>query len=135
MHRRPQFEPLARLAAAGYGLLGSWVLREWVYPVGCGCLGPLSCVGAFDQLDAAAAAMPPVRVWVGCALWFSAWRLALSLAWARLSCRMQLRRLCRRCAFGLAVPFGFRLGAWPLVSRGRVCPAGCSCGGYAAERS
>ena len=95
MHRRPQFEPLARLAAAGYGLLGSWVLREWVYPVGCGCLGPLSCVGAFDQLDAAAAAMPPVRFWV-------------------------------------AVPFGFRLGAWPLVSRGRVCPAGCSCGGFAA---
>ena len=42
--------------------------------------------------------------------------MARSLAWARLSCRVQLRRLCRRCAFGLAVPFGFWLGAW-RVSR------------------
>ena len=37
--------------------------------------------------------MPPVRFWVGCALWLSAWRLARSLAWARLSCLVQLRRL------------------------------------------
>ena len=27
---------------------------------------------------------------------------------------MLLRRLCRRCALGLAVPLGFGLGAWPL---------------------
>ena len=33
--------------------------------------------------------------------------MARSLAWAHLSCLVQLRRLCRRCAFGLAVPLGF----------------------------
>ena len=38
---------------------------------------------------------------------------ALSLAWLRLTCRVLLRRLCRRCALGLAVPLGFGLGAWP----------------------
>ena len=32
------------------------------------------------------------------------WVLGLSLALARLSCRVLLRRLCRRGAFGLAVP-------------------------------
>ena len=61
--------------------------------------------------------------------------LGLSLAWVRLSCcaqlfrslvsrgcgcfsRALLRRLCRRCAFGLAVPFGFWLGAWPVICVG-----------------
>ena len=31
---------------------------------GAGCLGPLSCVGAFILPSIAAAAMPPVRSWV-----------------------------------------------------------------------
>ena len=33
----------------------------------------------------------------------------LSLAWARLTGRVLLRRLCRRCAFGSAVPLGLGL--------------------------
>ena len=36
----------------------------------------------------------------------------------RLTGLVQLRRLCRRCAFGLAVPFGFWLGAWPSSCAG-----------------
>ena len=79
---------------------------------GAGCLSPGSCVGAFILLYAY------VQV--------------LSLAQVRLSYWVLLRRLRRRYAFGLAVPFGFRLGAWPVVSRGLAYPAGCSCGGYAA---
>ena len=132
MHRRPQFEPLARLAAAGCGLFGPWGSR-WVglscrtrtpgslvsrlraYPAGCSCGGfgrrcafglavplglglgawPLTCVGALILPGAAAAASPPVRVWVGCAAWVCAGRLG-------------------------------------CVSRGCVYPTGCGCGGYAA---
>ena len=45
---------------------------------------------------------------------------ALSLAWLRLTCRVQLRRLCRRCAFGLAAPLGFGVGAWPLSCAGAI---------------
>ena len=67
MHRRPQFEPLARLAAAGCGLFGPVTCVWPVYPIGCVCLGPLSCVGSFVRLGVAAAAMPPGRSWLGCA--------------------------------------------------------------------
>ena len=43
------------------------------------------------------------------------WVLGLCFALARLTCRVLLRRLCRRCAFGLAVPLGLRQGLepWP----------------------
>ena len=34
------------------------------------------------------------------------WVLGLCLARVRLTCRVLLRRLCRRCAFGLAAPLG-----------------------------
>ena len=104
MHRRPQFEPLARLAAAGCGLFGPWVLRGWNYHARCSRLGPSSCVGAFVLPGAAAAAMPPVRSWGGCAAWVWAGCVARRLAWALLSCRCRcggyaagtlLRRLCR----------------------------------------
>ena len=44
--------------------------------------------------------------------------LGPSLAQVRISYRVLLRRLCRRCAFGLAVPFGFWLGAWPVICVG-----------------
>ena len=103
MHRRPQFEPLARLAADGCGLLGSCDLRwadlpclvrlfkslisRWrAYPAGCCCggfaagallggcaawsglmLGLRLTLGALILPDAAAAALPPGRFWVGCA--------------------------------------------------------------------
>ncbi len=95
MHRRPQFEPLARLAAAGCGLFGSWVLRGRNYHARCSRLGLSSRVGDFVLPGAAAAAMPPVRSWGGCAAW----------DWA---------------------------GCVACVSRGRFCPAGCCCGGFAA---
>ncbi len=132
MHRRPQFEPLARLAAAGCGLFGPWVLRGWNYHARCSRLGPSSCVGAFVLPGAAAAAMPPVRSWGGCAAWVWAGCVARRLAWALLSCRVPLRRLCRRDALEEAVPLGVGPGAWPVVLRGRFCPAGCCCGGFAA---
>ena len=99
---------------------------------GTGCLGPGSCVGAV---------VSAVRCCGGYAAgahlgWLCRcdldWVLGLSLALARLSCRVLLRRLCRRYALRLAVPPGVRLGAWAVVLRWCVCPAGCSCGGYAA---
>ena len=114
MHRRPQFEPLARLAAAGCGLFGPLVLR-WaglsgrtrlfrsfvsrgrVCPDGCCCGGfaagallglavppgfglgawPASRVDRFILPVVAAAALPPVRIWVGCAAWVEAGAWAL----------------------------------------------------------
>ena len=107
MHRRPQFEPLARLAAAGCGLSGPWGPR-WV---GLSCRtrtpGPLvsrRCVcPAWCSCGGCAAG---ARLGWLCR-WGLGWVRGLSLALARLSCRVQLRRLCRRCALGLAVPLGF----------------------------
>ena len=58
---------------------------------GTGCLSPGSCVGGAVFPDAVVQ--------------------ALSLAWVRLFCQVLLRRLCRRCAFELAVPLGFEPGA------------------------
>ena len=143
MHRRPQFEPLARLAAAGCGLFGPWVLRGLYCPAGRGCSGPSSRVGALILPGAAAAALAAGALWVwlcrlglswvraidsrgcvcpaGCCCGgFAAgallgWLCPLGfgrvhghrLARVRLSCQVQLRRLCRRCAFGLAVPLVF----------------------------
>ena len=104
MHRRPQFEPLARLAAAGCGLSGPWgprwvglscrtrtpgpLVLRWVHLTGRALLRrlcrrcvfgwlcpwvwvgawPSSRVGAFALPGAAAAALPPGRVWVACPL-------------------------------------------------------------------
>ena len=158
------------------------VLHSCVCPAGCGCGGygrrgafglavPLeiglgdwsvSRVGAFVQLDAAAAASPPVRVWVGCAAWVCAgrlgcvsrgcvyptgcccggfaagahlgwlcrlgvdWALRLCLAWVRLSNWMRLRRLCRPCAFGLAVPLGIGLSAWHAPRVGALVRSGAA---------
>ena len=79
----------------------------------------------------------------------------LSLAWARLTGRVLLRRLCRRCAFGSAVPLGLGLvlslrltlarlsGRMhlrrPFISRRRACPTACCCGagcpGYGSRRT
>ena len=39
---------------------------------------------------------------------------------------MLLRRLCRRCAFGLAVPFGFWPGAWPSSRAGALILPGAA---------
>ena len=63
MHRRPQFEPLARLAAAGCGLFGPWVLRGLYCPAGRGCSGPSSRVGALILPGAAAAALAAGALW------------------------------------------------------------------------
>ena len=92
MHRRPQFEPLARLAAAGCGLFGPWVLRGLYCPAGRGCSGPSSRVGALILPGAAAAALAAGALLGGCAAW----------DWA---------------------------GCVAIVSRGCVCPGGCSCAG------
>ena len=87
------------------------------------CLGPSSRVGAFvlPCVAAAALAAGALLSWL-CRLSLG-WVLGRRLALARLSCRVQLRRLCRRGAFGSAVPPGFWLGAWGVVSRRRVYPA------------
>ena len=91
MHRRPQFEPLARLAAAGCGLFGPWgsrwvglscrtrtpgplVLRGCVYPAGC-------CCGGF----AAGARLGWLR------RWGLDWVRGLRLEWVRLSCATHAR--------------------------------------------
>ena len=166
MHRRPQFEPLARLAAAGCGLSGPWgprwvglscrarlpgpLVLRWVRnPAGCCCGGfaagarlggcapgfgpgalPSSRVGAYIRLGAAAAALPPGRVWVAVPLGLGR-VLGLRLAWVRISGWVLLRRLCRRGAFGWLRRWVWA-GCLAFVSRGCVCPAGCCCGGYAA---
>jgi len=82
------------------------------FEVGCAALTwvgarPSSYVGACFLPGAAAAALAAGALW--------GWLCRLSLGWVhgrrlarvRLSCQVQLRRLCRRCAFGLAVPLGF----------------------------
>ena len=83
------------------------------------CLGPSSCAGAFIQPYAAAAALPPVRVGGWLRRLGLGWVPGLRLAWARLSCLsvQPVSLMSTRSAF---------------VSRGRVYPAGCSCGGCAA---
>ena len=75
MHRRPQFEPLARLAAAGCGLFGPWVLRGLYCPAGRGCSGPSSRVGALILPGAAAAALAAGALW--------GWLCRLGLSWVR----------------------------------------------------
>ena len=55
------------------------------------------------------------------------WVHGRRLARVRLSCRMLLRRLCRRCALRLAVPLEFGLGAWPAS-----CVGACFLPGAAA---
>ena len=74
----------------------SLVLRGCVCPAGC-------CCGGF--------AAGALLGWL-CPLGFG-WVHGRRLARVRLSCRVQLRRLCRRCAFGLAVPLW--LSAWRLA--------------------
>ena len=97
-----QLRRLCRRCAFGLAVPFGFWLGAW----------PSSCAGAFVLPGAAAAAMPPVRFWVAAPLGLGL-VLSLRLTLARLSGRMQLRRLCRRCAFGLAVPLGFGLNAWP----------------------
>ena len=114
MHRRPQFEPLARLAAAGCGLFGPVTCVWPVYPIGCVCLDPLSCVGSFVRLGVAAAASPPGRSWLGCAAWVWAGCLAFVLR----GCVCPAGCCCGGCAAGArlggcAPVFG--LGAWPVI--------------------
>ena len=46
-------------------------------------------------------------------------------------CRVLLRRLRRRCALGWLCRLGLG-GRLTFVSRRRVCPSGCCCGGFAA---
>ena len=146
MHRRPQFEPLARLAAAGCGLFGPWGPR-WV---GLSCRtrlpGPFVlrwCI-CFNRAVLR-------RLCRRCAFGLAAplglgWVLGLCFALARLTCRVLLRRLCRRCAFGWLRRWGLgwvlglrlawvRLPCWVLLRRlcrrgafGWLCPwvwAGC----------
>ena len=53
----------------GAGCRGPGARVGWDYPAGRGRRGPSSRVGALILPGAAAAALPPVRVWVGCAAW------------------------------------------------------------------
>ena len=73
---------------------------------GAGCLGPGARVGGIILPDADAG--------------------ALSFAWVRISGWVLLRRLRRRCAFGLAVPLGLGLGAWPLTCVGALILPGAA---------
>ena len=54
------------------------------------------------------------------------WALRLCLAWVRLSHWMRLRRLCRLCAFGLAVPLGIGLSAWHAPRVGALVRSGAA---------
>ena len=114
MHRRPQFEPLARLAAAGCGLFGPVTCVWPVYHIGCVCLGPLSCVGSFVRLGVAAAALPPGRSWLGCAAWV--WAGCLALVSRR--CVSPAGRCCGGFAAGALWGWLCRLGlGWVLGLR------------------
>ncbi len=66
---------------------------------GAGCRGPVARVGGVILPDADAG--------------------ALVLRWVRISGWVLLRRLCRRCAFGLAVPLGIGwvLGTYLTLAR------------------
>ena len=76
-------------------------------------------------LPALGAVEPFAGGWVGGVLPDADIR-ALNLALARLTCLVLLRRLCRRYAFGLAVPLGFRLGAWPSSRVGAFIQPGAA---------
>ena len=100
MHRRPQFEPLARLAAAGCGLFRPCDLRwaglfsrtQLFRPLvsrGCGYSAECCCGGS------AAGALLRLAVPLGLGL-----VLGLRLTLVRLYNRVQLRRLCRRALLG-----------------------------------
>ena len=85
------------------------VLHSYVCPAGC-------CCGGY--------AAGALWGWL-CRLGLC-WALRLCLAWVRLSNWMRLRRLRRRGAFGLAVPFGFGLGAWPSSCAGALILPGAA---------
>ena len=137
MHRRPQFEPLARLAAAGCGLLGPEIRVGW----GLFCLmrtsGPLISRWRVVPLGAAAAALA-----AGALL---GWMRRLGLGWVH----GLLSRVCAAilpdAASAASPPVRVRVGcaAWDwagrlaFVSRGCACPAGAqrmlmhrSCAGH-----
>ena len=133
MHRRPQFEPLARLAADGCGLLGSCDLRwadlpclvrlfkslisRWrAYPAGC-------CCGGY----AAGALLGGCAAWSGLMLGLRLTLGALVLLGAA-AAALPPGRFWVGCAPGL------RLGAWPSSYVGGAYPAWCCCGGFAAGR-
>ena len=96
----------------GAGCLGPKFCVRCIYPAHRDCLGPLSRVGAFALTGAAAAAMPPGRVWVGCApgLRLGAWPSSCVGAFAlpgTAAAAVPPGRVWVGCAPGL------RLGAWP----------------------
>ena len=109
------------LSLAQAGLSGwlrqfkSLVLRRCVFPAGCCCGGyaagarlgwlcaltwvgarPSSYVGAYILSGAAAAAMPPVRIWVGCAAWIWVGRWILLHLFPLYKQSPPLRGGCRR---------------------------------------
>ena len=61
----------------GADCLGPWSCVGLDCPAGRDYSGPLSRVGASVLMGVAAAALPPVRIWVGCAAWVEAGAWAL----------------------------------------------------------
>ena len=84
---------------------------------------PASCVGAFILPGAAAAALPPVRVWVGCALGlgWGAWRVSRVGAY-----------ILPDAAAAALPPVRFWVGCAAWVWAG--CMAAWMCCGYAGHR-
>ena len=91
----------------GAGCLGPEIRVGW----GLFCLmrtsGPLISRWRVVPPGTAAAAVPPVRFWVGCAAWGSAGCLACVSRWCVYPAGCSCGGFGRRCAFGLAVPLGF----------------------------
>ena len=108
--------------AAG-ALLGGCALWTRVGCMACvsrGCVCPAWCrCGGFGRRCALGLAVPLELGLVH----------GRRLARVRLSCRVQLRRLCRRCALGLAVPLGFGWVHGLRLALARLS-CGCSCGGF-----
>ena len=74
----------------------------------------------FNLPGAAAAALPPVRVGGWLRRLGLGWVPGFRLAWLRLTCRVQLRRLCRRGALGWLCRLGL---GWVLTPRWCVVAA------------
>ena len=85
----------------------------------------MTCVGAFDLPGVAAAASPPVRVWVAAPFGFrlGAWPSACVGAFAQPDAAAAASP---PGALRLAVPFRLRLGAWGVASRWPFDPLGAA---------